>query len=160
MISVADHSIVRRPVKVGRDTKMLPGRATPDEEVTAITEWLSRRVEKITRGESPITYRELRQIVGNFGFSVQPLKNMKVAICAAEGRRGLFRRTPRQNALMSLDWPGDGRTVSIRQIKHIRKTLGLREEDGVTRETFYGKGVRVDRFINDYRLVLRQLASR
>jgi hypothetical protein len=61
---------------------------------------------------------------------------------------------------MSLDWPSDGRTVGIGQIKHILRTLQLCEEDGVTREAFYWRGVKVDRFINEYRLVLRQLASR
>jgi len=95
----------------------------------------------------------------NFQFSLAPLKNQKVAICAMEARGGLFRRQ-REKTRMAIEWPGDGRTVSINTIKHIRKTLGLCEEDGVTREAFYEKGVRVDRFINEYRLVLRRLASR
>lgn len=160
MISVADHSVVRQPVKVGRETEFVPRRGTPDEEVMAIVDWFRPRVAKITRGETPITYRELRQVLTNFGFSIRPSKNMKVAICLSEKPRGLFRRTRREKTVMSLDWPSDGRTVSVSQIKHIRRTLHLCEEDGVTKEAFYGKGVRVDRFINDYRLVLRQLASR
>jgi prophage maintenance system killer protein len=160
MISVASHSLVKRPVKIGRETQLVPRRAAPDEEVAAIANWLRPRVEKLTRGEAQITYRELRQILGNFGFSIHPSKNMKVAICVAETRRGLLRRTVRPKAVMSLDWPGDGRTVSVGHIKHLRKKLKLCEEDGVTREAFYTNGARVDRFINDYRLVLRQLASR
>jgi len=48
----------------------------------------------------------------------------------------------------------------MKQVKHIRQMLKLCEEDGVTRDAFYSKGVRVDSFINEYRLVLRKLASR
>lgn len=53
-----------------------------------------------------------------------------------------------------------GPYVPIKEIKHLRQTLKLCEEDGVTSDSFYAKGVRVDRFINDYRVVLRKLASR
>lgn len=159
MLAVASHTVVQHRVKVGRETTLVPRRATADEEVVAIAEWLRPRVTKITRGETPVTYRELRQILSNFGFSLHLMKNQKMAVCA-EARRRLFRRSPPPKTRMALEWPGEGRTVSIGQIKHIRKTLHLQEEDGVTRETFYGKGARIDHFINEYRLVLRQLAAR
>lgn len=159
MIAVADHAIVTRPIKIGRETELVPRRGTPDEEVTAIADWLRPRVNPVTRGEEQVTYRELRQILNNFGFSLGPSKNNKVSIVATE-THGLFRRREREKTLMTIDWPSDGRTVAINQIKHLRRTLKLCEEDGVTREAFYSRGVRIDTFINDYRLVLRKLASR
>jgi hypothetical protein len=159
MIAVADHAIVERRVKIGRETTTAYRRGTPDEEVTAIADWLRPRLSSITRGEAQITYRELRQILSNFGFSFGPSKNNKVPIVVTE-THGLFRRREREKTVMTIDWPGDGRSVSLNQLKHLRRTLKLCEEDGVTRDAFYSQGVRIDSFINDYRLVLRKLASR
>jgi hypothetical protein len=159
MIAVADHSIVEQQVKVGRETHVVTRRGSPDEEVAAIAAWFSSRVAKVTRGEAPITYRELRQILTSFGYSLHP-QNKRVAICKTELRRGLLGRRPKPKTLMSIEWPGDGRTVSIGAIKHLRRTLQLCEEDGVTRDAFYERGVRIDAFINNYRTVLRQLANR
>jgi death-on-curing family protein len=160
MIAVADHKIVHNRVKIGRETELVPRRGEPDEEVEAVAAWLRPRVGRITRGETPITYRELRQILHSFGFSLHPMNNRKVDICATETRKRFFKTTERRKTLMAISWPGDGRVVPMNQVKHIRQTLKLCEEDGVTRDAFYSKGVRVDQFINDYRIVLRRLASR
>ncbi len=160
MIAVADHSILHSVVKVGRNTERVARRGTPDEEVIAIADWLRSRVVPITRGEKPITYRELRQILGNFGFSLYARSNGKMDICRTETRRTLLLKTRSHKTLMATRWPGEGRTVPIKEIKHIRQTLKLCEESGVTSDSFYANGVRVDRFINEYRIVLRKLASR
>lgn len=160
MIAVADHSIVRNSVKIGRETESVPRRGTADEEVEAIAAWFRPRVVPITRGETPITYRELRQILTNFKFMLYPRSNRKMDVCAMETRRRLFKTSKHHKTLMAISWPGDGRTVPMPEVKHIRQMLKLCEEDGVTRDAFYSKGVRVDSFINEYRLVLRKLASR
>ncbi len=88
------------------------------------------------------------------------MSNRKVDVCAMETRRRLLKTRQHPKTLMAISWPGDGRVVPMPQIKHIRRTLNLCEEDGVTRDAFYSKGVRVDSFINEYRQVLRKLASR
>ena len=160
MLAVASHSIVETQVKIGRDTTKVPKRGSPDEEVDAITAWFRPRVETITRGETPITYRELRQILMNFGFTLVPLKNRKVAVNDLETKRTLFGKKRRKKRLLVINWPGDGRTVPIGQMKFVRQALQLCEEDGVPSDAFYEKGVRIDRFINEYRIVLRKLASR
>ena len=130
-------------------------------EVKAIADWFRPRLTTITRGEAQITYRELRQILTNFGFSLSHGKSQKMTISKIEARRGLLgRKTRRHRVRMATRWPDEGKTVPIGQVKHIRQTLNLCEEDGVMRDGFYEKGVRVDRFINQYRLVLRKLASR
>jgi hypothetical protein len=158
-LATADHAMVSRTIKIGRETRSVPTRAAPDEEVTAISDWLRPRLSSVTRGEGQIAYRELRQILTNFGFAAGAPKNHKVPIVVTE-TRGLFIRRERKKTVMTIDWPGDGRTVTFNQIKHMRRTLKLCEEDGVTRDAFYSQGVRIDSFINDYRLVLRKLASR
>jgi len=160
MIAIADHSIVQTSVKIGRETEQVPRRGTADEEVEAIANWFRPRVQAITRGETPVTYRELKQILGSFNYLFNRLKNQKVSISAVETRRTFFRRKQRHATKLVIKWPGDGKTVPIGQIKHIRQKLGLCEEDGVTRDAFYLKGLRIDRFINDYRIVLRKLANR
>lgn len=160
MVAVASHSIVETQVKIGRETTSVPRRGSPDEEVEAVAVWFRQRVEPITRGESQVTYRELRQILNSFDFRLEPLKNRKVAIYGLETKKRLFVKKRREKRLLVINWPGDGRTVSISQIKLLRQTLELCEEHGVPSDVFYEKGVRIDRFINDYRIVLRKLASR
>lgn len=160
MIAVADHSLVQQSVKVGRETVSVPRRGTPDEEVMAIAAWLRPRVEPVRRGEENVTYRQLRQILQSFGFTLHATGSGKVAICRIEPRGPLFFKSKKPKTKMAIEWPGDGRPVSVRDLKHIRQTLRLCEADGVTRDAFYSKGVRIDRFINDYRKVLRQLANR
>ncbi len=160
MIAVAGHAVVTREVKVGRDTELVPRRATPDEEVMAISDWFSSRVVRVSRGESSITYRELRQILARFNFTIMPGKGMKVSVCRQQKGKTLLGRPKPPKTAMSLDWPGDGKTVAIGQVKHIRETLNLREQDGVTSDDFYSTGMRIDRFINEYRQVLRRLASK
>jgi death-on-curing protein len=159
MIAVANHAIVTNQVKIGRETSAIPRKGTPDEEVEAITSWLRPRLEKIGRGERQITYRELRQILGRFGFQLIPAGAGGKANVVRTESGGLLKR-PRSKTVMSIKWPGEGRPVTINEIKHIRRTLKLCEEDGVDRDTFYERGVRVDKFINEHRTVLRRLASR
>jgi hypothetical protein len=87
--------------------------------------------------------------------------NGKMDVCRTETRRVLLLRAGhRRREQMAIRWPGEGRTVPVKEVKHVRHTLKLCEEDGVTSDSFYAKGVRIDRFINDYRVVLRRLASR
>jgi prophage maintenance system killer protein len=160
MISVAGHTIVQSPVKIGRDVTVLTRRGEPDEEVSAIADWLRCRVKRITKGEAQVTFRELRQILIAFGFGLRTLPNHKVAIVRVEHSKGLFRSRVQEKTLMAIEWPADGRVVPINHVKSIRRTLKLCEEDGVTRESFYSRGGRVDAFINSYRVVLRKLASR
>jgi len=160
MLAVASHSIVENPVKIGRETTTVPRRGTPDEEVSAIAAWFRPRIEPITRGETPVTYRELRQILTSFKFMIEPLKNRKAAIYGLETKRTIFGKKRRQKRLLVINWPGEGRTVPINQMKRVRQGLNLCEEDGCPSDVFYAKGVRIDRFINEYRIVLRKLASR
>jgi hypothetical protein len=61
---------------------------------------------------------------------------------------------------MAISSPGEHRVVAVPTLKHIRRTLNLCEEDGIDSEAFYKGGLRVDTFINDYRVILRKLASR
>ncbi len=160
MIAVADHKLLTNQIKIGRDTHAVPRRGTADEEVLALRDWLTPRVDKITRGEIRITYRELRKILARFGYTIRPGKSTKVSICRATNPRPSLFGKQKIKAVMSIDWHDDGREIAIGTVKHIRETLRLCERDGVTRETFYGGGLRVDRFINEYRIVLRKLANR
>lgn len=161
MVSVADHKIVEERVKKGRDYVRIPRRGTSDEEVAAIASWLAARTQRITRGEHPITYRELRRILSHFGFEIANPRNMKVSICRRETKRQILRQ-PKVilKPVLTIDWPSDGRLVATKDIKRIRRELRLCEEDGIDSEAFYGSGVRVDAFINQYRTVLRRLADR
>ena len=161
MVDVADHKIVRVRVKRGRDHIWVPRRGTADQEVAAVAEWLRGRTERLTLGEAQITYRELKRILKRFDYVIANPRNMKVSICRIERKRGLLLRgRETHKPVMTIDWPGEGRKVARSTLKQIRRTLELEEKNGVDRAAFYGDGVRVDAFINQYRTVLRKLATK
>ncbi len=104
MISIADHSIglrldPRRPDKV-------PGRRSADEEVAAIDGWLRRRVEKIRRGEKPISYRNLRQALTPLGFELGTIDSNSIEVLkvTVEKPTLLHRQASHRSEANGLDW--------------------------------------------------------
>jgi death on curing protein len=155
MLSVASHSIVRQPRRRSRRRK-----PTADEEVVAITKWLTSRVAPIKRGERHITYRELRRILEDFGFVLENLHDNAIDIVKyISVKKGLLRReVTERHRFCRIGWPGENREIGIGAIKKVRKACGLCEEDGVDSEAFYNQYAIVDSFVNRYRTVLRRLA--
>jgi death on curing protein len=130
-----------------------------DEEVGVIAEWLRARARKFERGERVITYRQLRRILSSHGFTVEQPKNHNVGIFReVEEKRLLRKPVLRKERLITIPWPGDGRTVAIKQIKAIRRATGLAETDGCDSNSFYDHADMVDVFVTEYRDILSKLA--
>lgn len=129
--------------------------ADPDVEVNAMTAWLKGRLHRIEKRERVITFRQVKGILGTFGFAFEEPKGNSIEIVKYE--KGFFGKKRRR--IHRMGNPGDGRTVGKAEVKEIRKACGLTEADGVDSRAFYGKARPIDYFINRYRTTLRRLAK-
>jgi death-on-curing protein len=157
ILDVAKHTLLTS----GRQREKTE-RVSSDDEVKAISHWISAHADKVTRGEKPITYKELRSILRSFGYEMENPKGNIIEIVRYEvQKQGLFRRekTLRRH-VTAISFPGEGKTVAIRDIKFVRKTCHLTEEYGVDSTSFYNDTVVIDAFINRYRTILRRLARK
>ena len=78
MLSIADHTVGVRADR--RRPDKLHARRDPDEEVAAIRDWLKRRVGPLKKGERPVTYRQLRQILSRFRVSLGASNSNRVDV--------------------------------------------------------------------------------
>ncbi len=158
MLGIADHSFTAthdRRVKTKR-------RVSADAEVDAVARWLRDRADRVRRGEKIITYRELRNILRDFGYYLENPHDNSIDIVRYETvRKGILSRREVQLAkrIGNIGWPGENREVGVKELKRVREICRLREQDGVDSESFYSYSVVVDSFVNRYRTVLRRLAK-
>jgi death on curing protein len=106
ILGVAAHTIVL-PKRLGRGAQG-QGRASADEEVAAVAEWIRRRAAKPDRGERQITYRELRRVLGSHGFELaqSAWKGNSLDIYREEEEKRFLRspRRVRKRALRGSEW--------------------------------------------------------
>ena len=159
MLGVANHTIgVRRDPR--RPDRPLP-RRTADEEVAAIKDWLAERVERVRRGERPVTFRQLRQLLSRFNITLEEPHSNTVGVFKTEiSQTSFFRRTSRVKRIRvaTIGYRDEGTEVSLRDIKQLRKMCHLTEDDGIDADAFYEGADVVDAFVNRYRTALRRLA--
>jgi death-on-curing protein len=127
-----------------------------DMEVWAIAAWLEDNVRKITKGERVITYSQLYRILEKFGYRMGNKAHNKVEVLRP--RKRLFGGM-KMECVAKIACPGDGREVSLSEIKGIRERLGLRESDGYDSTSFYDTQAVIDAFVHQHRMVLRSLAK-
>jgi death on curing protein len=159
MLGIADHTLGIR-VDPRRRDRPLPQR-TADDEVAAIKTWLKKRAEQVRRGERPITYRQLRQILGKFGLTLENPNSNTIEVFKNEHRRsGLLRRDRTvKTRIATIGYRDEGTEVSFRDLKNIRDLCSLTEDHGVDSQAFYGDADVIDAFVIRYRAVLRRLAK-
>ena len=158
ILRVAKHTLGMRAKK---RSKRIPNRK-PDDEVREIAKWIEKRSFRVVRGERPITYRELRSILKNFDLLLEHPDGNTIEIVRREVQtKGLF-RSPKEERIhiTTIPYPGDGKNVSLKLIKHVRKVCRLCEEHGVDSMAFYDNFDVIDAFINRYRTILRRLANK
>jgi len=159
MLKVANHSLGQKSEKLARYKRLQ--RPASDVEVAVISQWISQRVSRLSRGEKLITYRELRKILSSFGYVLEnPHDNSIEIVRYNQVKKGIFIRkmVTERTHIWTMSWPGENRQVSINEIKSVRQKCGLREEDGCDSGSFYNYGIVVDTFVNHYRRTLRRLA--
>jgi death-on-curing protein len=159
MLSVADHTIGLRGDPRRHDGGHSRRRA--DDQVDAISGWLKRRVQEVKRGDKPIAFRNLRQILVGFGFEFGTISSNKVEVMRVEIQKPSLLRREAREVRRRVGWIGyrdEGTDVSVKDLKDIRRMCYLTEADGVDSDAFYNGTAVVDSFVNRYRTVLRRLA--
>jgi len=117
------------------------------------------------RGDRPITFRQLRRILGRHNFELRnPHKNF-IDIYAVEdekvstffGLRRWFSTKPHK--VITLSYAGENEELPKATLKMIREKCSLTDQEGVDSGAFYDQEAIVDYFINHYRRVLQRLAK-
>jgi len=158
MLAVANHSLGVR-VDPRRPDRQPPA-PSADEQVQAIRAWLAKRVEKLRRGERPVTFRLLRQILARFDYDLEnPHSNLLDVVKIEQVPASLLRKARMvRKRIGSIGYKDEGTEVSVKDLKQLRRMCKLTEADGVDAGALYDDEVVVDAFVNRYRTVLRRLA--
>lgn len=161
ILRVATHSLgIRVPAR--RRKRMDYTRREADAEVAAIRDWLEKNARKVERGERRITYRQLRQILGKFGYQMDHPRNNSIGIYRVEQvKRGLLRNKTvnQQKRIAAIGYPGENKVMGVKSIKQVRRLCRLDEANGCDTASFYEGADVIDVFINEYRGVLRKLSK-
>jgi len=135
-----------------------------DREVLHVAKWLRDRTRWIEKGDRPVSWRRLSQILVSFGCTIEevgsgPVRYEIRRLIEETGRRlgrAFSRRRTLSSTLRVID---AGRDVPVAAIKRIRAELELDEEHGVDSLAFYIRGEPiVSEFIPRYRKLLKRLA--
>jgi death-on-curing protein len=123
------------------------------DEMSYIAEWLEANSRKVIKGEHPLKYGELKQILARFGYSID----------SPDGEfLGIYKDGERIERIIKQGIKGF-RPYHTDYISGLRKRLGLTVENGIDSAVFYGhKGAARDNaalFIELRIEVMRQLAK-
>ncbi len=143
ILDLADHRLIKTLVK-GKNTDP---KAEPEQEMQAIQVWLKKHIKRIQKGEKQITYRQLKQILGNFNYGLENPKGNSIDLIKYEEKRiHLFskERIRKPKRIGSIGYPGDTHVVALNTLKLVRKMCNLTEDDGYDYDTFYNSGA-IDR---------------
>lgn len=134
--------------------------ALPDREVITIATWLKQELRPKARGERPLKWIRLRQILVGLGCTCLPVtgsgNRLVITRPVRRRRRILGERIAVLNTHVA--WAGDGTEASRSTIHKIRQDLELDEEHGVDSNSFYSGAAVIDSFIAEYSGILRRLA--
>jgi death-on-curing family protein len=138
----------------------------PDREVLAIADWFAGKCRVVEKGERPIPFRKLRQILVSYGCKVDPVITGKINIQhhwiepSVWSIRSVFQKR-KKNLQFQISYIGDGRDIPLSIIKKIRKELYLDELHGIDSHAFYNKETHtpLPDFIAHYRKTLDRLAK-
>lgn len=158
MIDVANHTLGEGRNDRRKNTGKIK---SSDEEMRKIIKWISKRTDKVTRGEKQITYKQLEKILKKHGYDFENPRNNSIDIVRiSEKRVGVLRKRLQKVSIKigNIPFPGENRDVALRHIKFVRKICNLREEDGVDSVSFYNYIEVISSFVNRYRKLLNNLA--
>jgi death-on-curing family protein len=138
-----------------------PGPALSDRETIHIAEWLHTNSRNVEKGERPIQWRKLIQILRAFGCELWKPSGVgnRINIRRRVAERGVFGRVRQVGLATQVSYTDDGRDAAIGTVKKIRRDLWLDEEHGIDSLGFYQRGdLSPTGFIVTYRKTLRRLA--
>lgn len=150
VLRLAQHRLVAR------------GADLADREVIAVAEWIHTRSRSIEKGDRPIQWRKLKQILRGFDCELFHPSGSggRLNIRRLVTERGLFGRERRRSLATQVSFTDEGREAPRGTVKKIRRDLRLDEENGIDSLDFYQRGgPSASGFIVAYRKTLRRLAK-
>ena len=151
LLRIAQHRVAENPA------------AEPDEEVSAIARWIFNNSRHVEKGERPIPWRRMKQILTGFNctFHSHGQHGAKIQICRTKKERvGILGRSREVELKANEKHWEDGNDVPKLMVKRIRQALHLDEEHGVDSRAFYSQeSLGVHDFIDQYRKTLSRLAK-
>lgn len=133
-----------------------------DREVLAVADWLCEWCRPIEKGERPIPFRKLRNILTSYNCKFDSPAGSKVKITQVikEQRKSWLIRSRVRELHTQAHYSGEGEDVPITSIQKIRKDLHLNDRHGVDSRAFYDKEpMMATDFIARYRKTLSRLAK-
>lgn len=154
LLQIAQHSIVDSPQSY-----------LADREVLAIADWFMGKCRFVEKGERPLSFHKLRQILVSYDCIVSHATAGKVSISrgVVEPRSwsGIIFGPKKKRLQTQISFAGEGREVPMNTIKKIRKELYLDELHSIDSHAFYSKEppIQLPEFIARYRKTLDRLAK-
>jgi hypothetical protein len=129
VLRLAQHRVVPR------------GKDLADREMLFLAEWIRCRVRHVERGDRPIQWRRLRQILSSFGCELSTARGagnrMNIVRMIEEPR---MLRPRKRELTTQVKYSDEGRQATVVTVKKIRRDLLLDEEHGVDSQSFYSRG--------------------
>jgi len=129
-----------------------------DRETLEIADWLCSHCRITEKGDRPVSFRKLRQILLDYDCKLDATTGGKMNLTRTARKGRLLSTTKTLHTQVS--YGNEGRDVAKNTIKKIRKDLHLDDLHGIDSEAFYSKGpLGATDFIARYRKTLRRLGK-
>jgi len=153
ILRVAQHRIVDSAV-----------RPLADREVQGMAEWIRSKSRAIRRGERPISFRLLRQILNDFDCQFETGRRgggLEISRTIKRETTKWFRTQTEWTHLSTyINYRGEGAEVQRNTLNKIRTDLQLDESHGIDSAAFYDDdSTPVGEFILRYRKILNRLSK-
>lgn len=138
-----------------------PRAELPDREVLAVAKWLEVYVRRVVKGDRPMAWRRLKQILSSYSCEFEnPTAGNKINIIRTVERPARIFWAARKEILRTqIAYAGDGTEADRNTVNKIRNDLQLDEEHGIDSAVFYNNQVTSpSEFIHRYKKTLRRLA--
>ena len=159
IVRVAEHTLDEYP---GYGDVVSQGNSDP--EVRFVASFLKERCRRIDRSHRTLTYRELDTIIKGFGFWLDDPKGNRIGVFKNEeivSARFFRKRTiVEKRRICRIGFPGWSKQASKKDIKFLRKKLGLLEENGVDAGAFFQQADDMRDLIKLYEGALNRLANK
>ena len=119
---------------------------TPDSETQAITAWLKCRIRAKKFGDVALPFKDLREQLEQLG-------------CVFDKPDRNYIKIHKNKWMVKTGYPRANFEVSVGEVKRIRRALRLDEAQGIDSGAFYDLAKTVDKFVNEYRDLMRRLAD-
>ncbi len=154
-----EDSLFELVLRLAQHKLVQAGGDLPDREVHHVAGWLRDCTRAIEKGDRPLQWRRLKQILRSYGCDLSVMPGNRMNITRVVTEKGRFGRVRSRTLGTQVKYADDGRQAPINALKEIRRSLSLDEPNGVDSADFYRQAAPLtSAFIATYRKTLKRLA--